>query len=773
MNKIIVVGMSLLFFTLSVQSQEKQKISGVVKDELSNTPIPFVTIATYIDDLLVDGTSTDENGRFSFKTEKDFNRIQFSFIGYKSLVLEKNNIPNTKKWEISLGRDETELDEVVVTSRQSTTEILVDRKVINLGADIQQSGKDMLEAMEQISEVNVDRMSGNLSLRGSGNVKILINGKPSGLSVADLLQQIPASTVSRVEIITSPSAKHRADGMTGIINIITKRNIHKGLNLNASTTARSPSPEVYRLGMSGNYNYNFYNVRFGLNHSQRNMNSSQNMLRNYTDNTSERINSSHSFLGDINNLNSGVDFFIDKKNELSFSFNYSDNRHPIKRETLFSEITNQSDYSSFFNSKHIHKTSEGNTNYRHSFDKNHFIEFDYNININKNMLDTDIEQQFFSSSEDITFNNQLHHVSIDYTLPVNKELMLEAGTLFNSRSLVNIRNTVGGNQEDTFKYHEDLWAGYAMLKQRIKKLSLQYGIRYEYLGASSESSIDGSKELKSFSNFFPSFHASYRFNEKHQLNGGYSKRISRPNFYHLKPFNPNTTYSAFEGNPRLGPEYGHNAEINYQFRYKKIRISTIGFIRKRTDIIEHTYRLEGNTIITSNANLGKGESYGLETTIRTKPFKFWSMVLGGNYYWGKINTTQNLAFLTRNNWALNFRNTFDIGRYITTDFYFRYNGKRSGYTTISQPNSWLNWSIRAHLLEKKLTITFDVADLFNNDLIRKSTSYTPFYEEYRRSRFGKKYNRTFGLSISYKIIQASTKRRKRKQRNYNLRGTKD
>lgn len=778
MKKNIIVLMGLVCLAFSSFAQEATKIQGVAIDKNTQETIPFVTITLYKDSLVVDGTVANENGNFNLKTDKVFSTIVFSFMGYESVVFKQNEIPKIKKWKVFLDQSEIELDEVDIIAKRTTTQLLVDRKVINLGADIQQSGKDMLEAMEQIPEVNIDRATGNLSLRGSGNVRVLINGKPSGLSISDLLQQIPANTVNQIELITSPSAKHRADGMTGLINIITNKKRTKGLNLNASSSVQSPSPEGLRFGINGNYNYDFFNIRLGLNHSQRAIYSTQFILREYNDNTTERIIAPNYFSGDVNGINSGIDFFIDDKNELSFSFNYTDNSHDIFRNTLFTEITDQDDYTSNYKTSHKHITTEANANYRHTFSKDHFVEFDYNININNNAFVTSINQPSFNSSENIDFNNQLHNLSIDYTLPINDNSKFESGVLYNDRGLKNDRDTTiivdssSENELSVFDYNEKLFAGYAMLNKQIKKFGIQLGLRYEYLKPEGNVNFQNLGGLNTYSDLFPSFHLSYKINDAHQFNGGYSKRISRPNFRHLKPFNPNNDFFVFEGNPNLTPEYGHNLELNYQFKHKKFHISTTGFLRKKTDIIESTFRLDGNTSIMSIANLGDGQSYGLEANLKVFPIKPWTIIADGNYYWGSLNTTQSVAFKTNSRVGFNIKNTVDIGKYITTDLNFRYNGKRKQFNSIYEPYSWLDWSIRATLLERRLNITFSIDDVFNN-AISESKNYSPQFKNHRRYKFGKNKSRSFGLSVSYKIIQASTKKRNRKNRNYNHGGTKE
>ncbi|MEO1627912.1 MAG: carboxypeptidase-like regulatory domain-containing protein, partial [Bacteroidota bacterium] len=193
-------------------SQHGLSIKGRVMEQDANIPIAYVSIAIVRNDSIVDGTVSNEEGHFALTTVDDFQVLHVNFIGYEPKVVLRESIDPHKRIEIFLALRQEVLDEVVVAAERTATQQLIDRKVINVGADLQQTGISALEVFDQITEIQTDLGTGQISLRGNSNVLILINGKPSGFSPSELLAQIPSSTIDKIEIITSPSAKYQADG---------------------------------------------------------------------------------------------------------------------------------------------------------------------------------------------------------------------------------------------------------------------------------------------------------------------------------------------------------------------------------------------------------------------------------------------------------------------------------------------------------------------------------------------------------------------------------
>ncbi|MDA7716950.1 carboxypeptidase-like regulatory domain-containing protein, partial [bacterium] len=250
MNKIIITRLFIVY-TISLYAQQRNNFQGIVLDKTTKEVIPFATITAYNNSELISGTSTDDSGKFKLSTDKLISHIEISFIGYKNEFIKLEDIVDNNSFTVLLQASTEELDAVIVNTEQTTANLKIDRKIINLGADLQQAGATALEAFDQITEIQTDLGTGNLSLRGSGNARLLINGKPSSLNPTELLEQIPAASILRVELITSPSAKNQANGLSGIINLILKKDSSKGLNTNLNAGVGT---KRYNYGFDGNYN---------------------------------------------------------------------------------------------------------------------------------------------------------------------------------------------------------------------------------------------------------------------------------------------------------------------------------------------------------------------------------------------------------------------------------------------------------------------------------------------------------------------------------------
>ena len=273
---------------------QNETYQGVVLDSNSKETVPFATVAIYNNNVLIDGTTTDENGQFKLKVEEALTHFDIRFIGYENETVEFAKIDNPRNIRFVLTPSITALEEVVVQGEQTTSQLKIDRKIINLGADLQQAGATTLDAFDQITEIQTDLGTGSLSLRGSGNVRLLINGKPSSMNPTELLEQLPASSVQRVEIITSPSAKNQADGLSGIINVILKKNSAKGLNTNLNAGAGTMR---YSYGIDGNYNFSWINFRWNLSQTGRGMNSKQSISQQYENGNTRDFFAPHDFYG--------------------------------------------------------------------------------------------------------------------------------------------------------------------------------------------------------------------------------------------------------------------------------------------------------------------------------------------------------------------------------------------------------------------------------------------------------------------------------------------
>ncbi|CAM1364157.1 TonB-dependent receptor domain-containing protein [Tenacibaculum xiamenense] len=762
MTRILVFN---IFFWMPIISFA-QLYSGVVKDATTQESIPYATIGLYKETVLVDGTSSNERGQFQIKNNKEATHIEVSFMGYEIYKILISEILDYQNMNVVLQPSKNELNEVVVQAERTTTQLKIDRKIVNLGTDLQQSGATALEAFDQISEIQTDLGTGSLSLRGSGNVRLLINGKPSAMNSMELLDQIPASSIQRVEIITSPSAKNQADGLSGIINIIFKKNINQGLNLNLNS---SVGTKRYQVGFDGNYNTSIVNFRLQASHGERRMDSKQWIYQKYANGNTRDFYAPHDFNGKVTRVTSGLDFFFDEKNELSFEVSYTHDFHSFFNDTYYTNVTGRNDYLYTRNSSHTHKTAIYNVNYRRKFSEDgHFLELDYNVNDNKNILPaSDFEDDSFLFDEEQSNKNNLHALAIDYTVPSEK-ITIEAGTSWNHRKLTSFNNFVpsgGIAVNDIFNYKENLLGIYGLTKFKTGKLNWQTGLRYEYFSSNSDNTMNGQTTDLSFSNLFPSIHLSYELTDKNTLNTGYSKRVSRPNFNHINPFRMGNQYFQWNANPSLKPEFADSFEVNYQYDGEKLNLSIDTFYRYRTDVIQWLQVINDEGVrIVSFDNVGKRNTYGIETNTHYKINSFWNTQLSANYYYSKAKQP-NITWTDLYSSNIILKNTFKICKSITTDITYTHVPKRQDVFSQTQPRNRFDLAARANFLDNRLTASFRIVDVLDNNLRKRKLVLTNVVQN-ETWRFQ---SQTFGwmFTLNYKLFQNQGKTRNRKQRNYN------
>lgn len=765
-----------LFFGLTSYfvSAQNETYQGIVIDRNSGDIIPFATVAIYNNDILVNGTTTDENGQFKLKVDETFTHFDISFIGYENEIVEFSEIDNPKNIRFILTPSVTTLEEVIVQGEQTTSQLKIDRKIINLGADLQQAGATTLEAFDQITEIQTDLGTGSLSLRGSGNVRLLINGKPSSMNPTELLEQLPASSVQRLEIITSPSAKNQADGLSGIINVVLKKNSSKGLNTNLNAGAGT---KRYDYGIDGNYNFSWINFRWNLSQSGRGMNSTQRISQLYENGNTRDFFAPHDFYGLSRRLDTGLDFFINENNELSIGLDYTRDFHSFFNDTFYSNINGRDDFTYTRNSSHNHETTNVNVNYRTKFKKeNHFLEFDYQFSKNDNLLPAiDFEETIFLFNEERRNDNILNALALDYSFPVSEKVLIEAGGSWNGRNLTSslfLNPTNEPESIDVFTYDESLLGLYGLTNMTSGKLTWQLGLRYEYLTSNSVNlSTDETTDLK-FSNLFPSLHLSYNINEANTLNAGYSRRVTRPNFRNINPFQARNQYFEWVANPALRPEFSDNLETNYQYNGDKLSASAALFYRYRTDVIERLQEIDEDGVLRNVFdNIGEKHSYGVELNTSYKLTDFWNSQLSANYYHTTVDQDIFLSWDELYSSNLIFKNTFKINKTLSADVSFRQNFKTQNAFDFIEARNRIDIAVRYKLLDNRLAMNLRIVDLLDNNLFYR-TAITRDVVQNEVWRFQ---SQTFGFlfSTSYKLFQNKGKTRNRKNRDYQYGGTTD
>lgn len=770
----------LLSVTLSLMAQSLSTISGRVKDEANGEGLPLVTILVKdTNGQFAAGTSTDEAGAFALKVVPGQYQLTYSFVGYE-IQEQQLKLAGDTALLIPLQSLALDIEEVVVQGERSTTQYLVDRKVIHVGKDLQSIGGDASEVLEQLAEVQTTA-EGEVMLRGSNNVNILINGKPSPLSSAEVLRQIAAQEMVQVELITSPSAKYQADGLTGIINIITKRKNEAGWS--GSFNGRINNYGPFNTGLQFNYGGPKLNVGLSGNYGES---------WNRTQRSRERLGGSapyaqvgaSEFDGLVKSLKGNLDWFIDAKNELSLSLAYTDNSHDIPAAVLGQEQMEPGIWVPFAFSSlntHQHRTNEYNFNYRTYFaGKDNFLEFDFHLSDNRNALPATFMLSADTSQNIIQYDTRIGNWSLDLEQPLKSlGAQLEAGLLLTHKQVDNKQDFIADisnpqTRNTAFSYNENILGTYGLLKKKWAKWQAQLGLRWEWYENGGAFSSTQAFSGQRFQNFFPSAHLNYFYSDKITFNLAYNRRISRPNLYQINPFtNSNDRFFQRAGNPNLQPEFSQNIEWSARLTDQIWSFSPTLFYRAKTNLLISTYVFSDADQRTFQQfiNEGRSDAYGLEGAWAFFPYNWTRTTFNLNYYLEQLRGLENdfgSNRLTRFN--MTAKQLFNIGKQWRLDLSWFYWGDTQSRFGFYAARSKLDIAANVKVLRNKGSIGLRVTDVF--DTLEYYNEWLG--QDFKEESFRKSFTRIAYLSFSYRIEEGEKgKRRNRKKRSFNEPGSRE
>jgi outer membrane receptor protein involved in Fe transport len=639
MRKLVFI---LFICTSSSLLAQKGSISGYVIDSLTEKPVEFTTIAILDQsNKAINGTICDENGKFSIgKIDKGNYQLVVSFVGYGTKrfsfeVKDKGNDFNIGR--IVLSPSVKMLHEVVVQGQKTLVEEKVDRTIYNAEQDATTKGGDATDVLKRVPMLTVD-VDGNVSLRGSANVKVLINNKPSTISansVADALKQIPADMIKTVEVITSPSSKYDAEGSGGIINIVLKKNTLEGTFFNADATAGSRGSNIgvntaYRKGKMGLSLGSFFRPTYNIVSDFYNEQVTKAGQTTYNTQTARNRND-----GTQGTYTFVWDYDINKNNSLSTSLRYGTRNQNAYQDQLYT--TTQYPDSSKSTLQNIRTTNVGNNvdasvTYTKKFAKKdrelNFLGIYSRNNQNSGYVINSLQQTDQSivqrNKNDNPGYTQETILQLDYQEPIKENHLLEFGgktTMRNVQSdytyyiasdpngsyvIDNTRASTG------FNYNQAISAAYASYSLSLNQYTLKAGSRYEYTDIKAHFKNQPDISIPSYGVMVPSVNLSRKLKNGKLFKISYNKRIQRPN---LRDLNPNLQASnpknATQGNPNLKPEYTHLAEIAYKTNIKEATINMSAFMRYNTNDIQPARIIRNDTIISISQNIGTEANYGI------------------------------------------------------------------------------------------------------------------------------------------------------------------
>ncbi|HWZ22718.1 MAG TPA: TonB-dependent receptor, partial [Cytophagaceae bacterium] len=691
----------LLSFSYSAFAQDSDngrgKISGIVIDSSSIAPVEYATVSLIdiTSGKTVNGAICDEEGKFSVVNVKPgAYKVVISFIGYKSFTVD--NIKISEKEEpvnlgtVKLGSDQIEMTEVVVEGQKQLIEEKVDRVVYNAEQDGNNSGGDATDVLRKVPMLSVD-LDGNVSLRGSQNIKVLINGRPSTItagSIADALRQIPSDQIKSVEVITSPSAKYDAEGSSGIINIVLKKNNLEGFSLdaNGSVGVRGSSfglNGAYRKGKMGFTLGGSGRAGYNITGSFKNTQQTTNTDGTQTVNTQQAGTRTDRL---FSNYTLGWDYDINKNNFITSSIkysirnfnNYQDNlfTQNYMNDTLRSTNTRNTDVSS------LSGNVDFNLNYVHTFKKPQ-QEFSVLGLYSRNNGTNDFNNTIFDNADLSVIASRLKNINksdnqeitvqADYQTPIGKGQLLEVGAKNISRNVSSdykyfYANGANGaysesqstQQNNSLNYNQNVTAGYVSYTLNfLKNYTVKTGARYEYTTISAHLQDQQAIKIPSYGVFAPSINVSKKFENGNMLKASFNRRIQRPSIQYLNPnIQASNPLSITIGNPNLKPEYTYNYELSYTNYVKNSSFTLAGFARTTNNAIESVRDILGtDTIRTTYQNIGLENAYGSNFFTNISISNKISLNGGADLYYAvlKNNNSNPLYSASNQGWVASYR----------------------------------------------------------------------------------------------------------------------
>ncbi|MBS7234027.1 TonB-dependent receptor [Flavobacterium psychroterrae] len=787
---------ALLGVIATAQAQNSGTVSGKITEKSNNTPISYATVSIKDNGKQVSGVNTDENGDFAIKNLALKNyTIEIQYIGFRkyigSIILNDNK--KTATVNISLEEEATQLKGVNIVSERSTIEQKIDRKVITVGKDLTTAGASASDIMNNIPSVNVDQ-DGKLSLRGNDNVRVLIDGRPSNIDPAQLLKQIPSTSIKKIELITNPSAKYNPEGMSGIINIILHKNANTGFNGSYSGGITFGETAKYNQSLDLNYKTGKVNF-FG--------NAGQNFGTYY--NNGHITRSDQDIVQKINVISDndsylykiGMDYLINDHNTLSFysNQNKSNGKGFVDTDIDYTNVLGSNTSNIFQKSRYSGPDQVGTYNlaFKHIFKKEgHTLDFEANYSDNKETnnasFDTkttnlDNTSSSFVYDDYIKGTRKLSTVNVDYVNPLNEKTTLEAGA--EARITRTDNDYITGNPfaaiaVSNYTYDTDIYSAYVTFGQKFKKFSYQLGTRFESYKVAANLNKGLEKFDDDYITLYPSAYLTYNLNEKNTLQLSYSRRVDRPSLEQTKPIREfSTPLVTALGNPELRPQFTNSVELNYTKTLEKGSFTTGIFVRSINDQIsrilypDETDPSQEKQIMTFT-NYDHNTAYGFEVSFNYKITKWWDIQPSIDF--SSINQ-QGVVFLydpaTKTSNPLERKITvsafngrmnsnFKVNKRLSFLAFGFYRGAVDGLQNNSHEMYKMDIGSRYTLLDSKMNISLRFNDVFNT----MKYAFDTMYPYPQAGQFTWE-SQTVYLGLTYNFGGAKIKNLQRKQREDN------
>lgn len=770
-------------------------VKGKILDRQKSEPLGFVNIKVTEQgsDKFVGGGITDAGGNFNVTGLKDGKyTLSLTFMGYKDVTRQFEITPAKREVQFKLlymAEDAKQLNEVTVTGQRATMKLEVDRKSFDVGQLISNAGQSASDVLDNVPSIEVDN-DGNVSLRGNSSVEVWINGKASGLTSdnrAQILQQLPAESIDRVEVIDNPSAKFSAEGSAGIINIVLKKDRKAGYygSVQAGGDTRGGA------NTSFNVNYNSRLIDSYINLGYRHRANTGHMESQQTSNAyNQTYDSDSKQRGNNFFTRAGVTLHATTKDDFSLSgmlMHGGGNSHSYTPYiyTAVANGLNNYQLDRINRSRTGMDMRYGEFNYRHSFNDKHFIDFTADLSSWKMNGDNWYQDStVVVGIDDVTYsyqyrpqyiNNHRKELKLEYENQVTKNFKIEAGYNGNfsrentpQESYMDNTSFDGTNASEDklffnrFIYKQDLHAFYTTLSYKFGALSLMGGLRGEYWRVNTESytweqehdaSLREHPFKKDYFQLFPSVFMSWQMTETQQLQLNYTRRLRRPWGGQLNSFRDtrDATTVSF-GNPYLTPEFSNSFSLNYLKQWNDHSLLVSAYYRPTTDVIQRiSYKnQEDGLFYQTSMNVAKSVSTGLEMTVKNKLWRILDLTTSANAYYYRLNgfsydiDGQTVTGNSDHNFTWNARMTASL--MLPYDISIQTTGRYTARQVITQGYRKANYSMdfgaRKNFFNKLFTLSVNCRDLLDSRRFETFTSGPNFTRHQINRRGGRRVSMT-------------------------------
>ena len=803
---------------------KKNTIKGKVIDNELQVPLEYATISVQNveDPSDLTGGITNAQGEFSVEVKNGTYNIIIEFISYETREYKNRKVTNDLDLgTIELGLGSENLDEVVVRAETTQVDIRLDKKIYNIGKDLTTAGGTVSDALNNVPSISVD-IEGGISLRGNENVRILINGKPSamaGFGSTDVLSQLPAEAIERVEVITSPSARYDAEGTAGIINIILRKK--ETLGFNGSVTVNGGIPENASVSANLNYRTDKFNLftTTGYRYSEspgyaffdtRYFEPREDVFlgnieydRNIEDRDYDRINRGF-------NTNLGLEYYLSDMSSITGAVFYrlgddrdvtlNKNDYILNGEDLLGtnrmETENEDDESFQFSLNYIKKFDN----------KGHELTADFQFENDSETQDAFIEEPItynntgidaarVPSESTITFEDQKEYLlQADYVRPIGEESQFEAGYRGNIENEVtdyqlfqedqNGDFILNENQTNIFDYTENVQALYTQYGTKFGEFSFLLGLRLENtnLRGKIDSALTEEELQEEFSfdidtdfdnnylGLFPTVNIIYELGEEENITLGYNRRINRPRGWYLNPFpSRSSRNNIFQGNPNLDPAFSNAFDLGYLKRWEKLTLTSSVYYQRETDAFQRVQEEvfisgpDGEDIEVIRSipfNLATNDRMGAELGFLYNPAEWLRLNGSANLFQFKLDGEFNGIDYSQDNfsWFGRFSSKVSLPGKIDWQTNLFYQGPTDEIQGTQEGILNIDLAFSKEILNEKATLSLNVRDIFNGRK-RNSFTTTEFFEQ--DSEFQWRQGQSVNVSFIYRFNQKKQRQERR------------